>query len=249
MLLKILYIGFFFGVLGTSIGGLIGVFFPFKSKKTLSCILEFAAGLMLAVVCFDLLPESFALGGNIYPMIFFVIGIISAIIIENIVNRFSNGSSTSMNFKNKNLGLIKTGILVGIALALHNFPEGLAIGSGFSVSNSLGLSLALVIAFHDVPEGISMAVPMKAGGVGALKTLFVTFLSGVPTAIGAFIGMAIGNISNLAISMCLAFAGGTMAYIITGDLIPESKKLYLGRLPAIFNVIGLIIGIMVVKFL
>ena len=62
--------------------------------------------------------------------------------------------------------LIKTGILVGIGLALHNFPEGLAIGSGFSASPSLGLSLALVIAFHDIPEGISMAVPMKAGRDG-----------------------------------------------------------------------------------
>lgn len=148
-----------------------------------------------------------------------------------------------------NSNLIKTGILVGIGLALHNFPEGLAIGSGFSASASLGLSLALVIAFHDIPEGISMAVPMKAGGFGIFKTLLITFLSGVPTAIGAYIGMEIGNISKIAVAACLAFAGGTMTYIISGDLIPESKKLYKGRLSSIFNIIGFILGIMAVKLL
>ena len=119
---------------------------------------------------------------------------------------------------------------------------------GFSASPELGLSLALVIAFHDIPEGISMAVPMKAGGMSVLKTLILTFLSGVPTAIGAYLGMVIGNISEVAVSACLAFAGGTMTYIISGDLVPESKKMYGGRLPSIFNVIGFTIGIIVVKW-
>lgn len=81
-------------------------------------------------------------------------------------------------------------------------------------SPTLGLSLALVIAFHDIPEGISMAVPMKAGGMSIFKTLLITFLSGVPTAIGAYIGMIIGSISKVAVASCLAFAGGTMSYII-----------------------------------
>lgn len=89
MLSNILYIGFFFGVLGTFIGGLIGVFIKFKTSKTLSCILEFAAGLMLAVVTFDLLPESFSFGGNFITILFFIIGIIVAIFLENVVNKFS----------------------------------------------------------------------------------------------------------------------------------------------------------------
>lgn len=92
-----------------------------------------------------------------------------------------------------------------------------------------------------------MAVPMKAGGMGISKTIFLTFLSGVPTAIGAYIGMIIGNISKVAVAACLAFAGGTMSYIISGDLIPESKKMYKGRLPSLFNVLGFTIGIIIVK--
>lgn len=93
-----------------------------------------------------------------------------------------------------------------------------------------------------------MAVPMKAGGVSIFKTLLLTFLSGIPTAIGAFVGMYIGNISKLAVAACLAFAGGTMSYIISGDLIPESKKMYSGRITSLFNILGFTIGIIVVKF-
>ena len=239
------------------------MFFNFKSPKTLSCILEFAAGLMLAVVTFDLLPESFEFGGNYATIIFFIIGVIVAILLENLVNKFQkarvtrphgskkldkNHSSWQLGTKKNNTNLITTGILVGIGLALHNFPEGLAIGSGFSASPELGLSLALVIAFHDIPEGISMAVPMKAGGMGIFRTLLLTFLSGVPTALGAYLGMIIGNISKVAVAACLAFAGGTMSYIISGDLILESKKLYGGRLPSLFNVLGFTLGIVAVKF-
>ena len=211
---------------------------------------------MLAVVTFDLLPESFLFGGNYITILFFIIGVIVAILLENLVNKFTLTSGVYSEHQNSNFmgehkapNLIKTGVLVGIGLALHNFPEGLAIGSGFSASTSLGLSLALVIAFHDIPEGISMAVPMKAGGLGIFRTLLITFLSGVPTAIGAYIGMAIGNISKIAVAACLAFAGGTMSYIISGDLIPESKKLYKGRLSSVFNILGFIIGIMAVKLL
>lgn len=239
MLNNILYIGFFFGILGTFIGGLIGILVKFKTNKTLSCILEFAAGLMLAVVSFDLLPESFEFGGNYITILFFIIGVMVAILLENIINKYTkinerkNNYSSNRDVQNKlhkhsfinDSNLIKTGILVGIGLALHNFPEGLAIGSGFSASTSLGLSLALVIAFHDIPEGISMAVPMKAGGMGIFKTLLITFLSGVPTAIGAYVGMVIGSISKIAVAACLAFAGGTMAYIISRRFSSRIKKI------------------------
>jgi ZIP family zinc transporter len=239
MLSKVLFIGFFFGVVGTTIGGLIGVLLKIKSPKFLSFILEFAAGLMIAVVSLDLLPESFKLGGITNAIIFFLAGVVSIIYIENIVNKF--------NYK-KNYGVLaKTGILVGIGLALHNLPEGIAIGSGFSASYKLGLSLALVIAFHDIPEGISMAVPLKAGGLSSLKVVILTFLSGIPTAFGALIGVMVGNISNTAISACLAFAAGTMIYIVSGELMPKSNYMYKGRFPVVGNILGFVAGILVAR--
>ena len=144
-------------------------------------------------------------------------------------------------FKANNL--LKTGIIVSIGLAIHNFPEGLAIGSGFEASMKLGLSLALAICLHDIPEGISMAVPMKNGGMKISKVIFYVILSGITTGIGAFFGAIVGSISQEVISICLSFAAGAMLYIVSGELIPESNQLYHGKMTAIGNMIGFIIGI------
>ena len=143
--------------------------------------------------------------------------------------------------------LLKTGIIVSIGLAIHNIPEGLAIGSGFEASTKLGLSLALAICFHDVPEGISMALPMKTGGMKVYKVMLYVILSGIATGIGALIGCIIGRISEQIISLCLSFAAGAMLYIVSGELVPESNKLYHGRMTALGNIFGIVIGIIVTK--
>lgn len=88
------------------------------------------------------------------------------IICDLLVDKKFNNSN---KFKQNKNDLLKTGIIVSIGLALHNFPEGLAIGSGFGASIKLGLSLAIAICLHDIPEGISMAVPMKNGGIKRVK--------------------------------------------------------------------------------
>lgn len=131
---------------------------------------------------------------------------------------------------------------MSIGLAIHNFPEGLAIGSGFEASIKLGYSLAIAICLHDIPEGISMGVPMKNGGMKISKIIFYIIMSGVTTGIGAFFGALVGSISEVVIAMCLAFAGGAMLYIVSGELIPESNNLYKGRFPVLGNIIGFIIG-------
>ena len=146
-LLKTTLIGLFFGTFGTTIGGIIGVTVKNTSKKFLSFILAFASGLMISIVCFDLIPEAFNLTGILNVFIGIVLGIIVMIICDVLVDRKFN-----IKHKNKN-SLLKTGIIVSIGLALHNFPEGLAIGSGLEASIKLGLSLAIAICFHDIPEG------------------------------------------------------------------------------------------------
>ena len=88
-----------------------------------------------------------------------------------------------------------------------------------------------------------MAVPMKNGGMSKFKVIFYVILSGVTTGIGAFFGAIVGSISQSVIAICLSFAAGAMLYIVSGELIPESNKLYKGRMSAIGNMIGFIIGI------
>ena len=115
-------------------------------------------------------------------------------------------------------------------------------------ATKLGITLAIAIALHDVPVGISMAVPMKKGGMESFKVVLYTFLSGVTTGIGAFFGILIGTISEQMISICLGFAAGAMLYISAGELIPESHKIYKGRMAYIGNILGFIIGIISMQF-
>lgn len=241
-LMKTTLAGLFFGTFGTTIGGIIGVTFKNTSNKFLSFILQFAAGLMTAIICFDLIPEAIELSGLANALGGILIGVIVMIFCDNIVKSKSRGRMRSKS------SLLQTGIIVGIGLSLHNFPEGLAIGSGFGASIKLGYSLAIAILLHDIPEGISMAVPMKNGGMSKFKVIIYTLLSGVTTGIGAFFGALVGKISPNTISICLAFAAGAMLYIVSGELIPESNKLYKGRLGFLGNIVGFILGIIAFSF-
>ena len=236
-------LGLIFGTLGTTLGGILGATMKTKSNKFLSFILEFAAGLMVAIVCFELIPEAMEVSNMLTVIMGIIIGVFIMIFCDNLVNyKYSKKNVFKMN------SLIKTGIIVGIGLAIHNFPEGLAIGSGFSASTKLGLTLAVAIALHDVPEGISMAIPMKNGGMKTYKVILYTFLSGLTTGVGAFFGILIGTISEQLISICLGFAAGAMLYIAAGELIPESHKIYKGRIAYLGNILGFLIGIISTQF-
>ena len=228
--------GLLFGMLGTTLGGIIGSFLNIKSCKKLGFILEFAAGLMTSIICFDLIPEALEYTDITVCLIGIFIGIIIMILCDEFVNKI-----TIKEHKNNNL--LKTGMIILIGLTLHNFPEGLAIGAGFEASSSLGISLAIAIAIHDVPEGISIAVPLKEGGNKKGKVIFLTSMSGITTGIGAFFGVIIGYISEVLIGGALALAAGAMLYIVSCELIPESKSLYKGRFTSFGNIVGILLGL------
>jgi ZIP family zinc transporter len=211
-ILKTTLLGLFFGTFGTTLGGIIGVVIKRHSNKFLSFILAFASGLMMAVICFDLLPEALGISNIVNVIIGTIIGIVAMIFCDLLVER---KFSVNHKFNDHGNNLLKTGIIVSIGLAIHNFPEGLAIGSGFEASLKLGLSLAIAICLHDIPEGISMAVPMKNGGMKISKVIFYVILSGITTGIGAFFGAIIGSISQEIIAICLSFAAGAMLYIVS----------------------------------
>ena len=90
-----------------------------------------------------------------------------------------------------------------------------------------------------------MAVPMKSGGMKIYKIMIYVILSGLATGVGALIGSIIGKVSEKVIAICLSFAAGAMLYIVSGELIPESNKLYNGRISTLGNMLGFIIGIYV----
>ena len=132
-IIKTTLLGLFFGTFGTTLGGIIGIKFKNTSNKFISFILSFASGLMMSIICFDLIPEALGISEFSNVITGIVLGIAVMAVCDIVVqNKLSNkhfGKNT----------LLKTGIACGIGLALHNFPEGLAIGSGFEASLKLRL--------------------------------------------------------------------------------------------------------------
>lgn len=236
---EIAFLGLIFGVLGTTLGGICGALINFKSNKFISCVLEFAAGLMTSVICFDLIPNSLEFISITGVIIGIIVGVVCMIYCNDFVNK--------KIYKNSNnFELLKVGIVIGIGLAIHNFPEGLAIGSGFEASPELGIALAIAICIHDFPEGIAMALPMKQGGIDTKNVIFYTTLSGISTGIGALVGAIIGSISKELIGFSLGFAAGAMLYIVVCEIIPESTELYKGRISKFGYIIGIILGLLII---
>lgn len=248
-LLKVTVLGLFFGTFGTTIGGILGIVIKKPSNKMLSFILSLAAGLMTAILSFDLIPEALNIASIKNVLLGIILGIVCMIICNYLIDRKFNQESQifrNINEQDKR-ELLRAGIITSIGLAIHNLPEGLAIGSGFGASLSLGYSLAVAICIHDIPEGISMAVPMKNGGMKAGKVLFYVILSGVTTGVGAFVGKIIGGISENVIAICLSFAAGAMLYIVSGELIPEANKIDEGKAGMIGTIIGFVLGLIAIS--
>ena len=220
-ILKTTLLGLFFGTFGTTMGGLLGIFIKKNSNKFLSFILAFASGLMMAVICFDLIPESLEITNITYSLLGIIIGIIVMFFCDLLVEKKFN---KNIELKENKNSLLKTGLIVSIGLTIHNFPEGLAIGSGFEASTKLGLGLAIAICMHDIPEGLLMSIPMKNGGMKPSKVIFYVILSGIVTGIGAFIGAIVGSISEQIIAMCLSFAAGAMLYIVSRRINTRIKQ-------------------------
>lgn len=222
--------GFIVGIVGTGLGGLASLFVR-NTNRVLSLLLGVTAGFMLFIVSFHLLPESFQLGGVFVVVIGIFLGILLVILIENNIKNMVRNP------------LIKSSLLLGISIAVHNFPEGLALGSSFLTVSNLGPVLSLAMLLHNIPEGLSIAIPLRINRVSPWKIILYTVFSGMPTGAGAFIGAYIGMISNTFISLCLSFAGGTMLYIICDEIIPNAKTLHKGRASSIGVIVGFVIGI------
>lgn len=227
---RIGFIGLLVGVIGTGLGSVVGIFMK-KTDKVSSFMFGFTGGFMLFIVGFHLLPEAFRLGGILPVLIGVAIGVFIIIFMESILETLRNYSS------------LRTGLLLGLSIAIHNFPEGLAIGSSLVGTSNFGFVLTIAMLLHNVPEGISMALPLSLRKVGPWKILLFSIIVGIPTGIGAFLGAYLGGISNSLIALSLAIAGGIMLYIVCDDLIPQGKLLSKGRVSSIATVIGFVFGI------
>lgn len=267
------------GVVGTGLGGVIGALFKKVSDRAASLLLSFAAGVMLAIVCFDLVPE--AIGNDGQLILPCIVGLILGVGVVYLLN-FILDRQTVHEVKHvdgehpkthdapdelihadhyqqhkaegsNRTSLFMAGVVMAFAIALHNIPEGMTIGAAAAVDNTVisgsALVLAVLIGLHNIPEGMAVSVPLINGGMGRFKAVLLTGLSGLPTVLGALLGYWIGDMSGLGLCLSLGFASGAMLYVVFGEILPQSILMYRSKLPAFFVLIGIVLGLLLIYVL
>lgn len=208
--------------LATGLGAFLVVIFGKPSKSVMSLMLGFASGIMLAISAFDLMPEAVEIGGMFTAAVGFILGAGLMFGLDTLIPHMHIGEGKTDAGKDREL--LKVGYFIFLGIALHNLPEGLAIGAGYSASLRLGAAIAIALGLHNVPEGMATAAPLLMGGMSKLKVLGLTTLAGLMTPLGTFIGAQLINLSSAFITISLALAAGAMVYIVSDELIPQSHR-------------------------
>lgn len=235
---EVTLLGLIAGVIGTGGGGLFAYFLKRPSNKILSTILGFSSGIMLMVIFLELLLEAFEIGYFLYPMVGLILGIIVLLTMDV---HFPHHHFIS---EEKQSRFLKVGVLLGIGIALHNVPEGLAIGAGYASNVDLGAGLTLIMAVQNVPEGIAMSTTLTIAGLKPWRNVISTCIAGLPMGIGSFLGALIGSISPEFLSISLGFAAGAMLYIVADELIPDAHELASGHTATLGIVVGVVVGLL-----
>ena len=244
-------IPFFGTILGSSI--------VFLMKNTLNkgvekLLLGLASGVMIAASIWSLLIPSFEMAKSqgtiewIPAVIGFILGIIFLIIIDIIISKLEK----SLDLYGDKIDL-KNNIMLFIAVTLHNIPEGMAVGVAFAsvIAGNTGMtiaaaiSLAIGIAIQNFPEGAIVSMPLKSSGISKGKAFLYGFFSGIVEPIAAFVTILLTSKISLILPYLLAFAAGSMIYVVADELIPKSQSGELTKL----GIIGLTIGFLIMMIL
>ncbi len=209
----------------TVVGAVIGFVFRKTSHRFSDIVLAFAAGVMLAAAVFGLIMPSLEYGGK-YGWIVTVAGIFTGAIALNGVDRLVphlhklSGGTEEKHAGNERVNKI---LLFVLAIAIHNLPEGIAAGVGFGSGNTTdAMIIAGGIALQNIPEGMVIIAPMLAAGIKPKKTFLFAALTGVVEVVGTLLGYFAVSVSTAILPFALAFAGGTMLYVISDEMIPET---------------------------
>lgn len=216
------------------------------SRKLLDCLLGFAAGVMLAATSFSLIiPAIESGGGGIRGASLTLVGILFGGLFVDLIDRCFPDTNLYLGPSSNHSNLRKVW-LFALAITIHNFPEGLAVGVGFGDGNvANGLSLAIAIGLQNMPEGLAVALPFLREGFSAGKAFTISLLTGLVEPIGGMIGVGLVHIAKPVLPLGLAFAAGAMLFVISHEIIPETHKEESSKL----TTHSLIVGFVIMMFL
>lgn len=212
--------------MATVIGAIIGFIFKKISHTFSDIVLSFAAGIMLAAAIVGLILPSLEYGGK-YGVIITVVGVFAGALCLNLFDKLIPHLHNLMGpegeeHTNSNLNRI---LLFVTAIAIHNLPEGIAAGVGFGSGDTAGaLLIAGGIALQNIPEGMVIIAPMLSVGVSPYKTFVFALFTGLVEVVGTLLGYFAVNVASVILPFALAFAGGTMLYVISDEMIPETHS-------------------------
>ncbi len=230
----------------TGLGALPIFIKPNISQKLLDCLLGFAAGVMLAATSFSLIvPAIEKAGGGITGAAVTLTGILIGAIFVDFIDRFFPDTNLYEGPKQNHYNLKKVW-LFALAITIHNFPEGLAVGVGFGDGDiANGLSLAIAIGLQNMPEGLAVALPFLREGFSTARAFTIALLTGMVEPIGGIIGVGLVHVAKPILPLGLAFAAGAMLFVISHEIIPETHKENSSKL----TTHSLIVGFVIMMFL
>ena len=210
----------------TVIGAIFGFIFKKPSHKFNDIVLSFAAGVMLTAAIMGLIIPSLELGGK-FGLLTTVAGIFAGAMFLNLVDKLvphlHKMTGVGEEAHPETTERLNKILLFVIAIAIHNLPEGIAAGVGFGTGDVSGaFSVAVGIALQNIPEGMVIIAPMMAAGMKSSRVFVIALMTGVVEVVGTFIGYFAASISEAVLPFALAFAGGTMLYVISDEMIPET---------------------------
>ncbi len=252
-MLEALLLTGFTGILGTSLGGLLGIIIHKRFSKAITYLLALSAGMMISMVCFDLLPEALEMGGVFISVGGCALGIFLLLILDGKFHHHNHEHEIENNLHHHDLHpndkMIQLGFMMIISVSLHNFPEGMAIGSSTLHHIHTGFMMSILLALHNLPEGMGMIAPLIEAGISKSKALFLVSLSGSTTLLGGFVGVLIGTISEEIIAFTLAFAAGCMLYVTIYEMLPQIKFAGNKKVSLLFLISGFLFGFMIIQIL
>ena len=210
----------------TIIGSLIGFLFKKQSHKFSDIVLSFAAGVMLAAAVLGLVLPSLEYGGK-YGLLIAIVGIFTGAFCLNLIDKLVPhihkfvGATPEQKSSDK----LNKVLLFVLAIAIHNLPEGIAAGVGFGSGNTAqALMIAGGIALQNIPEGMVIIGPMLAAGVSPKRTFVCAMITGLVEVVGTLIGYFAVSVASAILPFALSFAGGTMLYVVSDEMIPETHS-------------------------
>ena len=209
----------------TVIGSVIGFIFKNISHKFSDIVLSFAAGVMLAAAVLGLVLPAVEYGGD-WGLLYAVTGIFAGAFCLNLIDKVVPhmhrlvGAEDEDHPNNAKLSKV---LLFVTAIAIHNLPEGIAAGVSFGSGNtSEALVIAGGIALQNIPEGMVIIGPMLASGISPKRTFLCAMATGLVEVVGTLLGYLAVTVASAILPFALAFAGGTMLYVISDEMIPET---------------------------